>query len=286
MPTSARAPRIPCDEDQQAFRALNAAHLPSDTRQQTRDDGARDGRARREGGHVSTAADKYQEYRTATRRQFNRAILRGVFIRNKELDHWDYTARSLPSYEPPEPPAHALFRAFGRRLAVAPYAYLADLDVVDVDEADRIYRVGADGSSRRTGGSSRTASLTTASTAAGSRRAATSCARTTTRSNNSRWRPYARTVPLEGPRLPYIFTFPTTYHVGTRELFQEEGLLTLSKGDGVLWGDGTRYRVVDTWLSFDKHGRFDVGMHVFLEPVEPFSDDDRLGRLARDYFTP
>ena len=88
----------------------------------------------------------------------------------------------------------------------------------------------------------------------------------------------------EGIPFPYVFTFPTTFYDGGREFHQENGLVLLSRGDGFVWGDGTRYRVADTWLSFDKHGRFDVGLHVFLERVEEGSEDDRLGRLAPDYF--
>lgn len=78
---------------------------------------------------------------------------------------------------------------------------------------------------------------------------------------------------------------PTWFYEGEKEVHCEEsGLLPLVKGQGVLWGDGTRYRVVDSWLSFDHHGHFGLGMHVFLERVEPESDDDTLGRLAPNYF--
>jgi hypothetical protein len=87
----------------------------------------------------------------------------------------------------------------------------------------------------------------------------------------------------DGLPKPYIYTFPTTfYDEDGKELHQETGLVFLSKGDGVLWEK--RYRVVDTWLSFDKHGRFDVGLHVFLEPIEEGGEDDTLGRFAPDYF--
>jgi hypothetical protein len=55
-------------------------------------------------------------------------------------------------------------------------------------------------------------------------------------------------------------------------------------GDGWLWEDGTRWRVADRWLSLNKHGYFDVGWHVFLEPVEVGGADDRLKHLAPDYF--
>jgi hypothetical protein len=55
-------------------------------------------------------------------------------------------------------------------------------------------------------------------------------------------------------------------------------------GDGWLWGDGTRYRVADRWLSLDHHGHFNDGWHVFLERVEVGGDDDRLQHLAPEYF--
>lgn len=87
-----------------------------------------------------------------------------------------------------------------------------------------------------------------------------------------------------GSATPRLYTFPTTFYDqdGTY-LYQEVGLVFLTKGDGVLW-DGTRYRVADVWLSFDKHGHFDVGYHAFLEPIEHRGDDDRLARHAPDYF--
>ncbi|MFJ7137667.1 hypothetical protein [Streptomyces fungicidicus] len=55
---------------------------------------------------------------------------------------------------------------------------------------------------------------------------------------------------------------------------QEHGLLNLPVGAGVLLR-GDRYRVVDSWFSYDHHG-------VFLEPVA--EEDDRLRHLAPDYF--
>ncbi|MCU1613015.1 MAG: hypothetical protein JWO98_555 [Frankiales bacterium] len=51
-------------------------------------------------------------------------------------------------------------------------------------------------------------------------------------------------------------------------------------GTGVVLGD--RYRVVDSWMSFDHHGVFDDGLHIFLERVT--EDDDRLKRIAPSYF--
>lgn len=52
---------------------------------------------------------------------------------------------------------------------------------------------------------------------------------------------------------------------------------------GVVFEDGGRFRVVDTWLSLDRQGRFDVGYHVFLERIDNTADD-LLAKLAPDYF--
>lgn len=53
-------------------------------------------------------------------------------------------------------------------------------------------------------------------------------------------------------------------------------------GSGVLLPDGERWRVVDVWVSYDKHGHFDRGVHVFIKLAEP--DEDRLKLLAPHYF--
>jgi hypothetical protein len=66
--------------------------------------------------------------------------------------------------------------------------------------------------------------------------------------------------------------------------YQEDSIMPLNIGDGFLWSDGKRYRVVDRWLSFDHHGHFNESLHVFLESVEEFSEHDRLGNAAPDYF--
>lgn len=79
--------------------------------------------------------------------------------------------------------------------------------------------------------------------------------------------------PLPSPR-------PSTWTVK----WPRTRMVPLKIGDGFLWSDGTRYRVVDRWLSFDHHGHFNESLHVFLESVEPFSADDRLGNAAPDYF--
>jgi len=82
---------------------------------------------------------------------------------------------------------------------------------------------------------------------------------------------------------------PVYYHLADAEaefFVDDRQRVSLPEiGDGVLApADGTpRCRVVDRWLSFDHHGRFNDGWHVFLERIED-TDDDRLGRLAPDYF--
>lgn len=85
---------------------------------------------------------------------------------------------------------------------------------------------------------------------------------------------------------PITSVMPTYYHViGGEDLpHVEESMLPLVKGDGFIWGDGKRYRVVDRWMSYDHHGHFNDGLHIFLEPVEEFGPDDRLGHLAPRYF--
>jgi hypothetical protein len=86
-------------------------------------------------------------------------------------------------------------------------------------------------------------------------------------------------------KLPYAYTWPTVFYVGRDELHREDGLIFLRPGDGYIdVRDGNRYRVVDTWFSFDHRGAFDLGLHVFLQPVDEGSEDDRLGRLDPQYF--
>ncbi|MEU8740641.1 hypothetical protein [Streptomyces halstedii] len=84
---------------------------------------------------------------------------------------------------------------------------------------------------------------------------------------------------------PGIYRWSTYFHEAnsTDVLYQqEEGVLVLPVGAGVLLGNGNRYRVVDSWFSYDKHGIFDLGLHVFVVPAA--GGDDRLGQLAPDYF--
>lgn len=56
-------------------------------------------------------------------------------------------------------------------------------------------------------------------------------------------------------------------------------------GAGIVWDDGNRYRVVDTWLVQEKHGVMTIGtLHVRLHPVA--ADQDWPAQLHPDYFTP
>jgi hypothetical protein len=87
-------------------------------------------------------------------------------------------------------------------------------------------------------------------------------------------------------RTPIEHALPTTYYIGGQEHhYHEQTMVPLRKGDGVYLGHpAPRCRVVDVWLSYDHHGRFGEGLHVFLEPVAEFGADDTLGNLAPDYF--
>ena len=83
---------------------------------------------------------------------------------------------------------------------------------------------------------------------------------------------------------PGVYQWPTYFHKANDPAvlsMQEHGLLNLPVGTGVLLRGG-RYRVVDSWFSYDHHGVFDDGLHIFLEPVA--EEDDRLRRLAPGYF--
>ena len=60
-------------------------------------------------------------------------------------------------------------------------------------------------------------------------------------------------------------------------------MISLVKGQGVIWPDGRRFRVEDSWFSFDHHGHFGTGLHVFLTEIR--SRDDDLPKLLKpDYF--
>jgi hypothetical protein len=66
-------------------------------------------------------------------------------------------------------------------------------------------------------------------------------------------------------------SLPTYFHVGGEQVLKVEGhQVPLVQGQGVLISDDIRFRVVDVWFSFAGRGRFDNGLHVFLERT----DDD------------
>jgi hypothetical protein len=82
-------------------------------------------------------------------------------------------------------------------------------------------------------------------------------------------------------------TLVTTFHLGYDEAdigpLPGVELPPLQIGQHVLGGGGEFYRVIDVWLSFDRHGLFDTGQHVFLERAElpraQFTD------RGREYFS-
>ena len=80
--------------------------------------------------------------------------------------------------------------------------------------------------------------------------------------------------------------WPVTYYINGVADWQDEGPpAPLSIGTGVIYPkDYRRYRVEDIWVSYDHHGRFDDGVHVFLVDVTR-TPDDRPGSLAPDYFS-
>lgn len=90
--------------------------------------------------------------------------------------------------------------------------------------------------------------------------------------------------PSDIPFPHILLMYPTVFYEDDKEINRETGVFFLSKGDGVVLENGPRYRVRDSWLSFDKHGRWDIGMHVFLESVEEGGEDDTLDRIAPEYF--
>jgi hypothetical protein len=87
--------------------------------------------------------------------------------------------------------------------------------------------------------------------------------------------------------IPYLYRLPTTFYIDGQaqsRVSDESGLLNLQKGQGVIWEDGRRLRVLDSWFSFEKNARFDRGLHVFLEDVSGEANEDLPGSLAPDYF--
>ena len=79
-----------------------------------------------------------------------------------------------------------------------------------------------------------------------------------------------------------------SYHRGSEHIYQDEGSPPpLKQGDGVILPvEGyARFRVVDIWHSYDRHGILDVGTHVFLREVSD-GEDDYPQVLFPHYFTP
>jgi hypothetical protein len=86
------------------------------------------------------------------------------------------------------------------------------------------------------------------------------------------------------PRVPRTLQAPTYFHADEQEnwFVEDRGVYVLPIGSGVLGPRGDFYRVRDVWFSFDHHGYFGEGYHVFLEQVE--LDRDKLSPDARRYF--
>lgn len=82
----------------------------------------------------------------------------------------------------------------------------------------------------------------------------------------------------------------TNYWVGDRFIWQDDCKgPPLAIGDGLIMGTpefpgAPRWRVVDVWASYDHHGHFDAGIHVFLRPVKD-TTEDLPKQLAPDYFS-
>jgi hypothetical protein len=75
--------------------------------------------------------------------------------------------------------------------------------------------------------------------------------------------------------LAHNANLPTYVHRDDAEQLSETDLpLPVAIGDGMVWSDSLRYRVVDIWISHDQHGFLDIARHVFLERV-PSAEGDR-----------
>jgi hypothetical protein len=90
-------------------------------------------------------------------------------------------------------------------------------------------------------------------------------------------------------RVPTASPRAVTYWMGTEFVWKDESAPPhFSVGDGIILSnrgcpDRQRWRVLDIWVSYDSQGPFDVGTHVFLEPVSETADD-LPRRLAPEYF--
>jgi hypothetical protein len=58
--------------------------------------------------------------------------------------------------------------------------------------------------------------------------------------------------------------------------------MPLAVGTGLIDERGKFFRVADVWVSFDHHGHYPEGVHVFLEPTE--IPVERLDASGREYF--
>lgn len=83
---------------------------------------------------------------------------------------------------------------------------------------------------------------------------------------------------------PWFHRLQTTFYIDDVEQREPaSGYFPLQQGQGVIWGDGLRYRVRDVWFNFERHAAFDLGLHIFLEPLSEDDDDVPL-RLEPRYY--
>lgn len=80
------------------------------------------------------------------------------------------------------------------------------------------------------------------------------------------------------------YTIPVSYLDTTgKELWNtEDAWIPPVVGQGVVNEAGSRFRVVDVWVKYDKHSAMgEYGVYAFLAPAA--SEDDRLQKLYPYY---
>ena len=83
------------------------------------------------------------------------------------------------------------------------------------------------------------------------------------------------------------YRIPVTYIPSDgQEWDTEDAWIPPQIGQGVIGDAGQRYRVVDVWVNFEKHGGGvgEYGLYAYIEPAT--GDDDRPGRLHPRYYQP
>jgi hypothetical protein len=85
---------------------------------------------------------------------------------------------------------------------------------------------------------------------------------------------------------PHYLYAPTYFHIGFSHedwFVEEQGYMPIQIGQHILGGAGEFYEVVDVWFSFDHHGLFGDGQHVFMEPAE--LPRDKMSSRGQQYFS-